>query len=79
MDVTYRADLRELNELNFSRFDARLDQRLTALRADLEVKWTERWAALETKLERQKGELVRWMFLFWAPTALGVVAILLRG
>ena len=31
VDATYRADLRELNELNFARFDAKLEQRLAAL------------------------------------------------
>jgi hypothetical protein len=38
VDLTYRADLRELNELNFARFDAKLEQRLAELRADL-VRW----------------------------------------
>jgi hypothetical protein len=31
----YRTDLRELNELNFARFDAKLEQRLAELRAEL--------------------------------------------
>ncbi|MBA3317404.1 MAG: hypothetical protein H0T50_04855, partial [Gemmatimonadales bacterium] len=35
MDLTYRTDLRELNELNFARFDAKLEQRLAELRATL--------------------------------------------
>ena len=56
VDATYRADLRELNELNFARFDAKLEQRLAELKSDL----------------------VKWMFAFWAPTALAVVALLLR-
>jgi hypothetical protein len=73
VDATYRAELRELNELNFARFDAKLEQRLVALRADLDTKWTERWTALDAKLERQKAELIKWMFAFWAPTALGVL------
>jgi hypothetical protein len=38
VDLTYRADLRELNELNFARFDARLEQRLAELRVDL-IRW----------------------------------------
>jgi hypothetical protein len=38
VDLTYRADLRELNELNFARFDAKLEQRLTELRLDL-LRW----------------------------------------
>jgi len=37
VDATYRADLREFNELNFSRFDAKLEQRLAELRADLRI------------------------------------------
>jgi hypothetical protein len=28
VDATYRSDLRELNELNFARFDAKLEQRV---------------------------------------------------
>jgi len=35
VDLTYRSDLRELNELNFARFDAKLEQRLAELRAEL--------------------------------------------
>lgn len=35
MDLTYKADLRELNELNYARFDAKLEQRLAGLRAEL--------------------------------------------
>jgi hypothetical protein len=31
VDATYRSDLRELNELNFVRFDAKLEQRLKLL------------------------------------------------
>ena len=38
VDLTYRADLRELNELGFARFDARLEQRLAELRVDL-IRW----------------------------------------
>ncbi len=38
MDSTYRPDLRELNELNFARFDAKLEQRLAELRVDL-LRW----------------------------------------
>jgi hypothetical protein len=31
VDTTYRSDLRELNESNFQRFDARLEQRLAEM------------------------------------------------
>ena len=35
VDLTYRTDLRELNELNYARFDAKLEQRLAELRSEL--------------------------------------------
>ena len=38
MDATYRADLDRLNEVNFQRFDAKVEQRLATVRADL-IKW----------------------------------------
>ena len=56
VDTTYRGDLRELSDLQYARFDAKLEQRLAELKSDL----------------------VKWMFAFWAPTALAVVALLLR-
>jgi len=54
VDATYRGDLRELNELNFARFEAKMDAKLAEL----------------------KSELLRWMLLLWAPTALGVLGTL---
>lgn len=73
VDATYRTDLRELNERNFARFDATLEQRLAELKAEL-----------KTELADVKSGL-KWMLAFWAPTALavigtgaGVVSLLLR-
>jgi hypothetical protein len=53
VDATYRADLRELNELNFARFDAKLEQRL----AQFETKLERRLAQVEAKLEHRLAEL----------------------
>src|SRR5213594_1679612 len=53
VDATYRADLRELNELNFARFDAKLEQRL----ATLDAAWQGRWTELDAKLEQRLAEL----------------------
>lgn len=35
MDVTYRGELRELNELNYARFEAKLEQRISELRLEI--------------------------------------------
>ena len=50
VDATYRGDLKELNELNFSRFEAKLDQRTAELGARitaLEARVDQRTAALD--------------------------------
>lgn len=46
VDATYRSDLRELNESNFQRFDAKLEQRL----AQQDTRWERRFGELEAKL-----------------------------
>ena len=53
VDATYRNDLRELNELNFARFDAKLEQRL----AQFEAKLEQRFAQLDAKIDRGIAEL----------------------
>ena len=77
VDATYRVDLRELNELNFGRFDAKLEQRVAELDAKIEQRYAQldakvdqRMAELRKDLADMKSELVRWMFMFWAPTAI---------
>jgi hypothetical protein len=84
VDLTYRADLRELNELNFARFDAKLEQRLAELRAELRLEFrTELQAVrgeiqtLGTGLGRVRAELLRWMFGFWVTTLIGIAGLLI--
>src|SRR2546422_4251416 len=60
LDATYRTELRELNELNFGRFDATLE----ALESRLEA----RMAAFEARL-------IEWMFLFWIGQAVTTVGL----
>jgi AraC-like DNA-binding protein len=50
VDLTYRSDLRELNELNFARFDAKLEQRLAELRAELLTELRKTTGDLRTEL-----------------------------
>src|SRR5687767_11487041 len=57
VDLTHRADLRELNELYYARFDAKIEQRLAELRSEL-----------LTGIAALRSELVRWMFGFWVST-----------
>ena len=80
-----RAELRELNELNFSRFDARLAESRQATQADVaELRQEMRvgfadlrqeMAHLETRLERRIADLIKWSFVFWVG-AVGAIAML---
>jgi tetrahydromethanopterin S-methyltransferase subunit G len=116
IDSGYRSELTELNELNFRRFDdklerraaelearidvkaaelearidvnaaeleARIDTKVAELEARIDTKVAELEARIDTKaaeLEARIGEaerrLIRWLFAFWAPTMLSVVAML---
>jgi len=71
VDATYRTDLRELNELNFGRFDAKLEQRIAQLDAKLEALESR----LETRMAAFEARIVRWMFLFWVGQAVTTVGL----
>ena len=54
VDQTYRTELREQNELNFARFDAKLEQRL----AETNAMFGQLGAKLEQRLAETKAELL---------------------
>ena len=53
VDPTYRTDLRELNELNFARFDAKLEQRVAYLDAKIDTSV----ARLDAKIDQRAAEV----------------------
>jgi hypothetical protein len=88
VDLAYRTDLRELNELNFARFDAKVEQRF----AESEARWERRFSLLEADIANRfatlkieigdraaarEVRLVGWMFGFWT-TSLVVLYTLLH-
>jgi ABC-type Fe3+/spermidine/putrescine transport system ATPase subunit len=77
MDATYRADLRELNELNFSRFDAKLEQRVVQLDAKLDQRMAELRGEFRSELRDLKAELIKWTFIFVAGGALTVLSVMI--
>ena len=82
VDATYRSDLRELNELNFARFDAKLEQRFAQFELKVERRIAEleqRMAALEAKMERRFAEQSRWLFAVWASLLIPIMGLWFRG
>src|SRR3989442_3347765 len=63
VDATYQADLRELNELNFARFEAKLGERLAEVESHLTWRMFAFWAPTAVAV---------------IGTGAGVVSLLLR-
>ena len=57
-DSTYRTELRELNDLNFARFNAKLEQRISEVKTEL-----------HDEIADLRANLVKWMFAFWIGQA----------
>jgi hypothetical protein len=77
VDATYRADLRELNELDFARCDAKVEQRRAAAESNARMDAME--ANLHAVLERRLGEQTRWLFVAWASLLIPLMGLWLRG
>lgn len=87
VDTTYRTELRELNESNFARFDAKLeamearfDARLEGLEARLEAKLEAKLGRLEggllARIGQAEGRLARQTLTYWIATLATIVALL---
>ena len=86
VDATYRSEFRELFELNFSRFNDRLEREIRALRSEMEAKISElrsdlqaRIAEGEARIDRRisamEVRLIRWMFVFWIGSLGTMIAL----
>ena len=58
--ASYESELRDLNERNWTRFDAKLETFKAEVRAEL---------------KEMKADLIKWMFVFWAGTAFASVLL----
>jgi hypothetical protein len=57
VDASYRTELKEFNELNFARFDAKLEQRVAELHAKLDSRLERVELQLNARIDRVAGEL----------------------
>ena len=75
VDATYRSDLRELNEVNFARFDAKLEQRIAELRAELQTEMRTGFARVDQRLAEFETRLTKRLLNFWIAQAATTVAL----
>jgi len=69
VDAAYRSELRELNELNFARFDAKVEQRIAEVKAEVRHEV----GGLRVSLAALRADLIKWMFISWAGTTMTVL------
>lgn len=67
LDMTYRSEFRELFELHFARFDAKLEQRIAEVKAELK-------AELHGTVTSLESRLIRWMVGLWVASTLTLLA-----
>jgi transcription initiation factor IIE alpha subunit len=60
VDNNSRASLRELNESNFARFDAKMEQRFAEFRVEMHA---------------LRSDLIKWMFIFFTGSALANILL----
>ena len=88
VDATYRSDLRELNEHNFARFDAKLERRVVELdakidrlaaelRAEMQVGFATLATGVDSKLAQLETGLTKRLFAFWIAQAATTVGLVL--
>ncbi len=75
VDATYRSELRELNELNYSRFEAKLEQRITELRAEMQVGFANLTSGIDSRLAQLETRLTKRLFGFWVAQAATTAAL----
>lgn len=78
VDITYRSEFRELFELEFARFDAKLEQRLAEAKAELQTEFRKEIADLRVEvrgaLAALESRLIRWMVGLWVASTLTLLA-----
>jgi hypothetical protein len=72
VDAAYRSDLRELNDRNFARLDARFD----AFEAKLEAKLARLEGGLLARIGMAERRLARLTLMLWIATLGTLVAVL---
>ena len=88
VDDAYRSEFRELFEVNFARFDAKLEQRLAEAKAELRTEMHAGFAqlrgetatglgTLRSELASGRSELLKWMFVYWAGSVVTTVGLVL--
>ena len=81
VDASYRADLREINELNYARFSAEVGQRFAEQDARIERRFAAfdmRLADFEVRIEKRFAEQTRFLYLALATQVALIAGLYVR-
>lgn len=78
VETAFRLELRDLSEMYFARFDAKLEQRAAQIEArvaQVESRVDQVKAELRQDIANLRAELIKWAFVFFATAALAVIGL----
>jgi len=78
IEASYRAELRELFDAHFGRFEEKLERRLLDTMADLGITKAELGIKIEqlrVELHSTKADVLKWSLALWVPVALAVIGL----
>jgi hypothetical protein len=76
VDSTYQTQLREVNDLNWARMQARFDvfeSRIDAFESRMDAFESR----MEARFEKFRSEMLLWMFAFWTATVIPLIGVML--
>ncbi len=72
-----RAAVREVADLYFARFEARLEKGLAEVRSEMDKGFSKVRSEMDVRLADQRADLVKWMFLFWMGTLVPLAGLMI--
>ncbi len=78
IEASYRAELRDLFNAHFGRFEEKLERRLLDTKAELGITKAELGIKIEqlrVELHSTKADVLKWSLGLWVPVALAVIGL----
>jgi hypothetical protein len=75
IEASYRAELRDLFDAHFGRFEEKLERRLLENKAELGSKIEH----LRVELHSTKADMLKWSLGLWVPVALAVIGLYFKA
>jgi hypothetical protein len=80
VDSTYQGQLKEINDMNWARMEARFDAfdaRMTAFEVRMEARMSAFESRMDARFEKFRSEMLLWMFAFWTATVIPLIGVML--